>query len=44
MADPGIDLVTEQRRRARRAAFALLVVAFAIYAGFIWLSIHRGHG
>jgi hypothetical protein len=34
----------QQRRRARLVAFALMLVALAIYGGFILLSIHRSHG
>jgi cell division septal protein FtsQ len=34
----------DQRRRARRNAFLLLLVALAVYAGFIWMSVHRAHG
>ncbi len=38
--DDGFD---GQRRRARRSALWLLLLAAAIYAGFIVLSIHKGH-
>jgi len=38
------DTLDAQRRRARRTALGLLLLAFAIYAGFIYLSVHRGHG
>jgi len=31
----------EQRRRARRTTLILALVALAIYAGFIWMSVHR---
>jgi len=34
----------QQRRRARLTAFALLLLALAIYGGFILLSVHRSHG
>lgn len=33
-----------QQRRARRTAFVLSLVALAIYAGFIALTVHRSHG
>ena len=33
-----------QRRRARRAAIALMLLALAIYVGFILMSVHRSHG
>jgi hypothetical protein len=33
----------EQRRRARRTALGLLLLALAIYVGFIVMSVHRGH-
>ncbi len=32
-----------QRRRARRTAFWLLLLALAIYGGFIFLSVHKAH-
>ena len=35
--------VGQQRRRARRTAYWLLLLAFAIYAGFIFLSVHKAH-
>jgi hypothetical protein len=41
MAD---ELREKQRRRARLTAFALMLVALAIYAGFILLSVHRSRG
>lgn len=34
----------QQRRRARLAATALLLLALAIYGGFILMSVHRSHG
>jgi cell division septal protein FtsQ len=34
----------QQRRNARRTAFALLLVALAIYVGFIIMSVRRSHG
>jgi cell division septal protein FtsQ len=34
----------EQRRRARRTAIVLMLVALAVYGGFIWMSVHRVHG
>jgi hypothetical protein len=34
----------EQRRRVRRTTIVLSLLAIAIYAGFIALSVHRGHG
>jgi hypothetical protein len=34
----------EQRRGARRTAIILGLVALAMYAGFIWMSVHRSHG
>jgi CHASE3 domain sensor protein len=33
-----------QRRAARRTTFTLVLVAVAIYVGFILMSLHRGHG
>lgn len=33
----------QQRRRARLMAFALMLLALAIYGGFILLSVHRSH-
>jgi hypothetical protein len=38
------DTLDAQRRFARRAALGLLLLASAIYAGFIYLSVHRGRG
>jgi len=35
--------IGQQRRRARRTAYWLLLLAFAIYAGFIFLSVHKAH-
>jgi hypothetical protein len=35
--------VGEQRRRARRTAFWLLLLAIAIYGGFIFMSVHKAH-
>ncbi len=37
------DTTDERRRRARRAALVLLGVAIAIYATFIYMSIHKAH-
>ncbi len=34
----------EQRRRVRRTTIVLSLLAFAIYVGFIALSVHRSHG
>ncbi len=34
----------QQRRRARLMAFALMLLALAIYGGFILMSVHRSHG
>jgi hypothetical protein len=34
----------QQRRRARLMAFVLILLALAIYAGFILMSVHRSHG
>ncbi len=34
----------QQRRRARMMAFALTLLALAIYGGFILMSVHRSHG
>jgi len=34
----------EQRRDARRTAIVLMLVALAVYGGFIWISVHRAHG
>jgi capsule polysaccharide export protein KpsC/LpsZ len=39
--DTGLE---QQRRRARRAALGLAVVAFLIYACFIFFSVRRSHG
>jgi uncharacterized membrane protein YhaH (DUF805 family) len=33
----------QQRRRARRTAFWLMLLVFAIYAGFILLSVRKAH-
>jgi CHASE3 domain sensor protein len=33
-----------QRRAARRTTIVLVLVALAIYIGFILMSIHRSHG
>lgn len=33
-----------QQRRARRTAIVLSLIALAIYAGFIALTVHRSHG
>jgi uncharacterized membrane protein (DUF485 family) len=41
MAD---ELHEQQRRRARLMAFALTLLALAIYGGFILMSVHRSHG
>ena len=44
---PSIEAMTAsdaQRRRARRTAIALSLVAIAIYVGFIALTVHRSHG
>jgi hypothetical protein len=41
MAD---ELRDRQRRRARLMAFALTLLALAIYGGFILMSVHRSHG
>jgi hypothetical protein len=38
-----IDL-QRRRRNARRTAFALLLVAVAIYVGFIIMSVRRSRG
>jgi hypothetical protein len=35
--------IDEQRRRARRTALGLAVVAFVIYACFIFFSVRRNH-
>lgn len=42
MADEALR--ERQRRGARRTTITLVVVAIAIYAGFILMSLHRGHG
>jgi uncharacterized membrane protein (DUF485 family) len=34
----------EQRRRARRSAFIFALVALVVYAGFIWITVHRTRG
>jgi hypothetical protein len=44
---PSIENMTasdEQRRRARRTAIVLSLIAIAIYGGFIALTVHRSHG
>ena len=41
MDDP---LRAQQRRRARLMAFALMLLALAIYGGFILMSVRRSHG
>ena len=33
----------QQRRRARRTAFWLMLLVFGIYAGFILMSVHKAH-
>ena len=38
------NLREQQRRRARLMAFALMLLALAIYGGFILLSVYRSHG
>ena len=40
-AEAGLD---QQRRRARRTAIGLFVVAAAIYAAFIFFSVRRSRG
>jgi hypothetical protein len=35
--------IDERRRRARRTAFGLAVVALVIYACFIFFSVRRNH-
>ena len=40
----GDELRERQRRRARLAAFALMLLAFGIYVAFIMMSVHRSHG
>jgi hypothetical protein len=39
----GDELRERQRRRARLAAFALMLLALAIYGAFILMSVHRSH-
>jgi len=34
----------EQRRRARRSAIIFALVALVVYAGFIWITVHRARG
>jgi cell division septal protein FtsQ len=34
----------QRRRRARRTAIGLLLVALAFYVGFIIMSVRRSHG
>jgi CHASE3 domain sensor protein len=34
----------QQRRAARRTALVLLLIALAIYVGFIVMSVRRSHG
>jgi len=38
-----MSTVEAQRKRARRTAIGLLLLAFAIYAGFILMSVRRAH-
>ena len=38
------SVMEQQRRRARRTAIGLLLVAAAIYVGFILMSVRRSHG
>ena len=33
-----------QRRRARRAAFWLMLLALVIYVGFIFMTVRRSRG
>jgi hypothetical protein len=40
----GDELRERQRRRARVAAFVLMLVALGFYVGFIVMSVHRSHG
>ena len=40
--EAGVD-VGQQRRRARRTAFWLVLLVVAIYAGFILMSVHKAH-
>jgi hypothetical protein len=40
----GDELRERQRRRARLTAFALMLLALAIYGGFILMSVQRSHG
>jgi CHASE3 domain sensor protein len=40
----GEALRERQRRAVRRTTIVLVLVALAIYAGFILMSIHRSHG
>jgi hypothetical protein len=42
--ETGAGAIDAQRRRARRTAFVLFVVAAVIYAAFIWFSVRRSHG
>lgn len=42
--EPGQGAIDAQRRRARRAAIGLFVVAAVIYGAFIWFSVRRSHG
>jgi len=35
---------SEQQRRVRRTTFMLVLLALAIYVGFIALTVHRSHG
>jgi hypothetical protein len=38
------ELRDRQRRRARMTAFALMLLALAIYGGFILMSVRRSLG
>jgi predicted nucleic acid-binding Zn ribbon protein len=38
------SVMDQQRRRARRTAIGLLLVAVAIYVGFILMTVRRSHG
>ena len=39
-----MSVAADQRRRARRAAFWLMLVTLAIYVGFIFMSVRRSRG
>ena len=39
-----MSATSEQQRRVRRTTIMLVLLALAIYVGFIALTVHRSHG